>query len=306
MNQPISLSDEMNQYMSKGTCPRCGVVILSPEYIRQHDAAMRAAVLSNWSKGPILRSIVPMLATDALTPAGAIVARSRGDELQCLTCQKSWNFYRTSNLNPAQRFTSQYGTPGIAGYKRQAFGQPAVPNYTAAFRGLSTPAATTINVAGYRLKSIKDEQQIEAVLRTEKKTYPNNSKGRVTPKVSLTDSVTRSVTIESNSVKASGGQAGIQILGFAAIQGQIQQQLSQRNAVQTQQTLTFSEEIQVEVPPHSTIELTITWKLIWLKGTAILGPLVGLARVEVPYFVPHRLTFDWSTRDVPLTKQRNK
>jgi hypothetical protein len=291
MNQPGVLSAEMTQYITKGTCPRCGVAILSPDYVSQHREAMIAHAL----RRDVLRGLV----SDRLTPAGAKVKYNGFRAMKCLTCMNGWSIDPPLHQSPGMRL-GLLRTQSV--FKPPATSQPPVLNLKGPVIRPTTPAATSINVANYHLIGIKDEEQIETVLRTETKTYPNGSSGRITPKVGITDSVTRSVTFESSKIKSSGSQGGIQILGFATIQGQIQKQLSERYAVQIQRTLTVSEEIQIEVPPHKAIELSITWKMIWLKGIAILGPLFGTVRAEVPYFIPQRLTFDPRTRDVPLTK----
>lgn len=294
MNQPGVLSAEMTQYITKGTCPRCGVAILSPDYVSQHLEVMIAQAF----RRDVLRGLV----SDSLTPAGAKVKYNGFRAMKCLTCMNGWSIDPPLHQSPGARL-GLLRTQSV--FKPPATSQPRVLNLKGPIiRPATPPAATSINVANYRLLGVKDEQQIETVLRTETKTYPNGSSGRITPKVGITDSVTKSVTFESSKLKSSGSQGGIRILGFATIQGQIQKQLSERYAVQIQRTLTVSEEIQIEVPPHKAIELSITWKMIWLKGIAILGPLFGTARaeVEVPYFIPQRLSFDPRTRDIPLTK----
>src|SRR5690242_313533 len=93
MNQPDSLSTEMDHYITKGTCPRCGVVILSPDYVRQKRAAMFAQIGKYVKYGPLLTRIWTRLVGDVLTPEGAPVRYSKDGELQCTSCWKSWTFY---------------------------------------------------------------------------------------------------------------------------------------------------------------------------------------------------------------------
>jgi len=302
MNQPVSLSTEMSHYITTGTCPWCRAVILSPEYVSQKREGMFAQVRKYQKYGPLLQGIWTRLVGDLLMPAGAKVRYSGYGELKCMTCMKTWMFYppilqRPEVQQALQRISATHRWPTHTLYR------PPVASPTTPLIHPTTPRpVTSINVANYQLIEVKDEQQAETVLRKETKTYPNESSARITPKVSITDSVTKSVTIEANKIKTSGTQTGVQILGFATIQGRIQQQLSQRYAVEIRRTLSVSEEVQIEVPPHSAIELSITWKLVWQKGTAVLGGTYSVTHAEVPYFIPHRLTFDWRTRDIPLTK----
>jgi len=160
-------------------------------------------------------------------------------------------------------------------------------------------------VANYQLLGVKDEQQTEAVLSETRKQYSNDSKvATVTQEISITNSVSEMVVTEADNIRVSGTQTGFQILGFAAIQGQIQHQLGQRYSVQSQTTLSISEKTTIQIPPLSTIEHIITWKIEHVKGNAILGRFL-MTSVEVPYRIPRRLTYDPQVRDVPRARKRS-
>jgi hypothetical protein len=131
----------------------------------------------------------------------------------------------------------------------------------------------------------------------------NPSGAKVTRRAGIVNSVTRTVTIDTNNIKTSGTQTGAQILGFATIQGQVQEQLGQRHAREDQGTLSINEEIEVALDPYQAIELTITWKLVQLNAKALLG-LHTMPSVEVPYSIPLRLTFDAVPRDIPGIRKR--
>jgi hypothetical protein len=267
------------------------VAILSPEYVSQYRAGMLAEALI------IKNSIRAVYWLSSITPPGAKVAYKDPNEMKCLTCNNTWHVYQPQGASPPGQ--TLLGTQSVL--KPRTASNPWAASSRGALIRPTPPPARNINVKNYHLLGVKDEQQIETVLRTDTKPYSNPTSGTLTPKVIITESVMESVTFETNKIKTSGGQAGVQILGFANIQGQIQQQLNQRYARQIQRTLTVSEEIQIEVPPHTAIEFSIIWKMVWLKGTAILGQVFGTDRVEVPYTTPYRLTFEPRPRNVPLT-----
>lgn len=316
MAQARRLSTEMTQYITEGTCPRCGVAILSPDYARQHRQAMQDRIQDFRMSLRLSQRNLDQFFNDPLTPLGAKVECSGISRMKCLTCMNTWRFYAPMDTQQALRaqpvlelppdpdppWLPRSARPNSRPTLRFAGVDPPLAADSADLIGWRPRAARAINLQNYRLVAVKEEQRTSTVLRKETKTYPNASSGRITPRVGITDSVTKTVSFEDSKIKASGGQTGINILGFATIQGQIQQELSQKYAVEVQRTLSVSEEVQIEVPPHSAIELSITWKMEWFNGTAVLGSTPGTDRVEVPYFIPHRLTFDWRTRDVPLTE----
>jgi hypothetical protein len=259
-----TLTPQMTHYITTGTCPYCGVAILPPDYISRNGQDMLGRLERWWYRLP----------EELLAPAGAKVEVDDRD-MTCMTCMTMWEIFQ----------------PYPSSWDRVRF--------------TATPTRSpSIDVADYQLIDVKDEQQIETVLGETKKKYSNDSSvATITQEISISNSVTRAVTTEDEKIKASGGQAGVQIFGFATIEGQIQQQLSHRYSVETEQTLSISEKTTIEIPPLSTIEHTITWKLVGFKGNAILGK-TSMTLVEVPYWIPRRLTYDSDVRDVPRSKNR--
>jgi hypothetical protein len=270
MGQRVSLTSEMNHYITTGTCPRCDAVILSPDYVRQKRQAMFTQARKHLNMLPPIRT---WLSGDPLIPAGAKVQYNGGIGMKCLTCMNTWNFNPPLGMPlPSMRHTAV----------DPASGRAAVTNRTTpSLRATAPIPVTNINVANYQLIDIKDEQRIETVLYEEKRKLENPSGAKVTRRAGIVNSVTRTVTIDTNNIKTSGTQTGAQILGFATIQGQVQEQLGQRHAREDQGTLSINEEIEVALDPYQAIELTITWKLVQLNAKALLG-LHTIPSVEVP------------------------
>ena len=161
-----------------------------------------------------------------------------------------------------------------------------------------------INLARCRVTGVRELGNAEKFLSEERKIYPNNSKtATLTKEISVSNSIARTVTIESSKLKGNSGEAGVTFIGFATVRGQAQQQLNERYSVATQNSVTISEKTTIEIPPGSTVEHVIQWKLVSLNGIAVLGetprfsPSFDLAMV--PYQVPLRLTYTETLNDVP-------
>jgi hypothetical protein len=279
----MDVTREMRHYTATGTCPHCGVVILSPAYISKNRLGLILALMDKASTDTRRRYLVPTGAKVRLDVLGI--------KLQCLTCTKSWLLF---NLVPPRNLVLP---PAL---KPPTTNQQP-PRVSPVARSLAPGLVKGINVARYRLIGVKDEKEVETVHSRTKKPYSNPSSVKMTHKITVSNSVTRSVAIEHNKSKTSSGQAGVQLIGFANIQGQIQQQLAQKHAVQVQGTFSVSEEVTIELEPFHTIELSITWKMVWLQANALLG-MISTPSVEVPYWIPLRLTFDAVPRDVRQIK----
>lgn len=160
------------------------------------------------------------------------------------------------------------------------------------------------------MTSVRDIAQMEMPLRRETRIYPNNTgSSTLTKRVGISNPVSRTVTIESSKLRAHNAQAGVTIVGFAEIQGQVQQQLGERYSVATGDTITISEETTIQIPPGSVIEHTIQWKVVYEFGLAVLGqPLDSRygQLAEVPYRVPMRLTYSDDINDAPTARKRSK
>jgi hypothetical protein len=164
-------------------------------------------------------------------------------------------------------------------------------------------APREIDLSRCRVTGLIRMPEVETIFLVERKQYPNNSKTAIlTKEISISNSVIRTVTLEWSSLKAHNAEAGITLLGFAAIQGQVQQQLNQRYSVTTQSSIVIGEKTTIQIPPATTVEHVIRWKLVSSQGLAVLGesargtPRFDLA--QVPYQVPMRLTYDEDLNDV--------
>jgi hypothetical protein len=163
--------------------------------------------------------------------------------------------------------------------------------------------ARRVSLAGCHVTEVREIGEIERFLSEERKTYENNSKSAtVTKELSVSNSIVRTVTIETSELKGHNAQAGVTLFGFAQIQGTLQQQLNQRYSVATQSSVSISEKTSIQIPPATVIEHVIRWKLISLNGLAFLGklasPASSLILAEVPYQVPLRLTYTDAVNDV--------
>ena len=316
----MELSPAMIHYVTTGRCPYCNTTILSQEYVASSkDAGFRfkdlRAVAEQYVRHP--RSIKSIsvnaparrrfvrtmreLELEVLAPAGTKVEITADEHVRCLTCLNQWPIALTG---PGTSLLPRRDQPTVS--PRPSWSAPLQRGFPATPASQATPSPVkSINVANYQLLGVKDEQQTEAVLSETSKQYSNDSKVvTVTQEISITNSVTGTVVTEADNIRVSGTQTGFQILGFATIQGQIQHQLGQRYSVQTQNTLSISEKTTIQIPPLSTIEHIITWKMEYVKGNAILGRFL-MTSVEVPYRIPRRLTYDTQVRDVPRTRKRS-
>lgn len=170
------------------------------------------------------------------------------------------------------------------------------------------PPARVIDLSRCRITSFREQGTVETFLSEERKIYPNNSRtATLTKEISVSNSVARTVTIEKSELKGNNAEAGVTLVGFAAIQAQVQRQLNQRYSVTTENSVTIGEKTTIAIPPASTVEHVIRWKLISTAGIAVLGetprfsPSFDLA--EVPYRVPSRLTYTETINDIPQVRR---
>ena len=316
----MSLSPEMTRYITTGHCPYCDVVILGADYVRYDPAGLKASA-ETW--GNLVKRMVAEselspqspqspqsrihYSLPSFCPDGAKVRfRRRRREMQCETCWRMW---------PIQTFASGEGpspTSQTSAATRLPSTSPARVDYRRQQRlarsGFDpSKPVRKIDLNGCRVIQLKEEREVETFLSTERQTYRNNSQATVTQERSISQSITRAVTTESTHLRASNAEAGITILGFVAIQGQIQQQLSQHYSVATENILTFNEKTTIEIPPYTTVEHIIHWKVVSTYGIAVLGkpatPMPGLA--QVPFEIPLRLTYTVEVNNVPGPESRN-
>ena len=280
-----TLSPEMTHYITTGRCPRCDIVILDADYVRRNalklqDEATRLTLF--WSLvGGMDFTVVP-------SNAKVKMRGYRPPLMQCLTCNKEWMVQ--SLLSPP---TSEFQSASGMSVRQDQAVSPEPP----------MPVQRKINLADCKVVELSQVEQIAANLPLEIKTYPNKSKtSTLTKEISVSNTIAREVTIESSQLRAHNAEAGITLVGFATIQGQVQAQLNQTYAVRTQSSITITEKTTIQIPPASAIEHRIRWTVISEKGLAILGKSVTLPTqsrlAEVPYQVPLRLTYTEEIIDV--------
>ena len=316
----MNLSHEMTRYMTTGRCPHCGVVILTADYVRKNSALLKAEAVGlannppTWPFWQTTYRHMQIIRARALhiVPFAAKVEIDFVENMQCQTCMKKWPIAERSfhGLVTTRLQTSSYVS------RSPLVIDPAVTNPRAAgaariartSRPKPSSLAPKLDLTDCRVTGIKEERQLETPLPEERKQYPNNSHAIFTKELGISNSVTLSVTIESSKVRAHNAEAGITILGFAAIQGQVQQQLSHAYSVTTENTFTISEKTTIQIPPSSTVEHIIRWKVISLNGVAVLGKAVTSSSLsslaEVPYRIPLRLTYTEEINDVPHIKRQ--
>lgn len=289
----MNIYSEMMHYITTGRCPYCDTVILDAKFLRRNKIQLDyyARFLSSASFRAQFKDRYPYLKS----PPGAKVSESWGSgQMLCLTCMKEWPTGASARKQAEPDVIPQQ----IGGLSR--LGQQGPPYDS------KTSPVTELNLAGCSVTELKTMGSIETPLPQEVKTYPNNSKvATVTKEVSITNTITREVTIESSQLRARNAEAGITLFGFATIQGQIQEQLNQSYAVTTRNTISISEKTTIEIPPGTTIEHVIRWAVVSEKGLAILGKSEAMPAVsrlaEIPYQIPLRLTYTEEVRDTSGT-----
>lgn len=279
----VELSAEMARYAKSGKCPYCRVRILdSPPGI---ETARRACGLDP----DVNKEYLQFAAMRQMAPSGSRVAvDADGTALKCLSCTRSWRFI-----------------PIILWRSRTALGQAG--HEVRLLSPVGPPALTpggAVNLADCRAISFEREVPKEVPLHDETRLYPNDSAvATLTKEIEITHSVSRSVTVDDSRITSRSGDASVTFFGFAAIRGQVLQQISARYALNIQVNLTFSERTSITVPPRARIRHVVRWKIVHDAGTVVLGrQLPGNAPqpvAAVPYLVPQRLTYTEEIVDEP-------
>jgi hypothetical protein len=304
----MSISREMTKYITTGRCPQCDAQILDRKYVSKNSYKMNSVAtgLAGWFNAA-REAAAPN--KSVLTPPGAAVRFHGGNKhLQCLTCLGTWptgtTFEEDMKSLQSRRdrlLDARLPLPALRSYDEILTVRSLRPGRTQ-----PSSQGREVDLAGCSVTEIRKIGQVEKRLSEERKRYPNNSKvATLTKEVSVSNTVTREIMIESSQLKAHNAEAGITFFGFAAIQGQVQQQLNQTYSVTTQNTITISETTTIQIPPQSIIEHVIQWKVISESGLAILGRRLPTASrlAEVPYEVPLRLTYTEEINDVPATEK---
>jgi hypothetical protein len=237
-----------------------------------------------------------------LVPTGARVEITADERLRCLTCSNQWPIAMTE---PATGLLPRRDQPAASRISTT----PASWTIPSTAPGAPGVSVQTVDLTGYGVVSIQQQKQIETYLSETTETYPNYSaKATFSKKLTISNSVARTVTLEKGGLKAHGADAGITFVGFAAVQAQIQQQVSERYAVTAQSTISYSQETTIEIPPEAAVEHVVRWKVVSEHGIAILAASAVPSSLwaELPYQVPMRLSFEDWIRDVPLPKIKKR
>jgi hypothetical protein len=307
----VDLSPEMKGYIKSGRCPSCNAVLLSDEYVRQMAGHLEQAAIRIMQGQYLLDNVSRITkALGVRTPRENDEALLEGPErkvkvtrgnyttastLQCQTCMNTWHIIAFSKFATTLSPRSQLlRTTPLLNPRPGPAGSP------------SGNEARSINLSGCSVTSLQKTAPIEMSWYEERKPYYNNTtSSSVTKEVSLSTSLSKSVTIESDKLKAHNAGANINIIGFAAIQGQVQDQIGERYSVATQDTVTFSETTRIEIPPGSAVEHVIHWIVVYYTGLAILGQPFDARNsrlAEVPYRVPWRLKYTDEVNNAPRAR----
>jgi len=311
----MSLSPEMTRYITTGRCPHCDVEILSTAYVFQNKESLQRAAydLASWrATNIILFNMSASIVAPSGVRAKVKVVRAevmKPHAMQCLACMRSWT--PLPSVSSARTDLFKQLTSGSQDWTRSSkeptLFQPKTP--APGLRFTPSPPPRQVDLSRCRLLDVTEERKVEEFLREERKTYRNNSSATITQTITITSSITRTVTIESTKLKSHSEGAGIALVRFASIQGQIQRQLSERYTVTLQSTSSVSEETSASILPYSTIEHIIRWKTVTWVGTALLGKPARLPQpvAEIPYEVLLGLTFESefiNVHDVPGKKKK--
>jgi hypothetical protein len=300
----MSLSIEIERYITTGRCPYCGVAILSSNYISLNSIYLRGAANHFASKGKTSNYLAFSAFLAPPRVKAKVIKLGQFPAMQCLSCMRYWYFvawhaaiaYPFSSIQPRTGIIPS--TPSPLGSVRRVLTGPS----------LSQPPRK-VDLSGCALVGVTGEKQVEKFLSEQRKMYRNNSGSTVTRELNVTGSWTLTVTTESSKLQSHNAAAGVTLFGFAAIQGRVQRQLSERYSVTSQSTSSVSDKTSVTLKPYMTVEHVIQWKVVTWIGTALLGKPTSAfpgAIAQVPYQVPVRLTYDDDIIDVNNVQTKKK
>ena len=259
----FDLSPEMNRYVTTGLCPHCSAVILKEDYVQRSYLAMQLEAARRY----FFASPHDNTEECSLRPAEAFAKvrfiSGTAVRMQCLTCQRSWRIRSYAAGEPLDLADKRQSYQQIMERRRNR-NTPLQSQTPLQFQRpplllpaqLPVQAAQEIDLAQCRVIDVRELGQIETALSEEKQTYSNNSSvATVTKKIAVSNSISRTVMIEDSQLKALNTDAGVTLIGFATIHGQVQQQLTRRHAVTAQEAISISEETTVEIPPNALLSM---------------------------------------------------
>ena len=327
----MGLSAEMVSYIKTGHCPCCHEEILSPAHVSQHSDDLRTTALSLLGDlgdpdkepdrpGPgsgllekFIHSALSTLETAVvlnykakLVPDTAKALWLGQRQIQCQTCMNSWDIGTPLiTSRPQGSPASERPLPPSAA---QAVPPPTAPASTpSVVPPIVTPVVPRkVDLTGCDLVAVTGAKQVEIPVEESRKRYQNNSKSTVTKEITITNSITSGVTIDSSQLRSYDVDTGVTVAGFASIQGKVTKQLSTHYSVMLQGTFDVTEKTSIDIPPYSTIEHVIRWKVISWVGAALLGKSYSQPVAQIPYQVPLRLTYDDTFVDAPEERKRRR
>ncbi|MFJ4788994.1 hypothetical protein [Streptomyces sp. NPDC088794] len=109
--------------------------------------------------------------------------------------------------------------------------------------------------------------------------------------------MTRSVTVEQQRATVNGFNAALTFATLASLGQTLQAELRGTYALNAGMTLTRTKTVSVEIPPHSSIELVLTWKIIRQPG---FGQFTGVngQYLDMPFQVDMDLALEWQANNV--------
>ncbi|GAA5035297.1 hypothetical protein [Streptomyces siamensis] len=280
----MAISSEMARYMSSGCCPLCGARILD---------ALRT--IFNGGLHVVLGDLLTasgLTATERvrLAPTSANVTFVEPDTLRCGYCRETWEIH--NNLPPAPTSSSAVDVGGM--FRLPRVQQGGVPS------NVSPPVPATpqtLSPTQFRFTRLRANALIEVPARSVRKVMRNDSSTTVTGVEEFGWRVERTVTVEDRNATIKGGLARLTIAGFADLGGTLAKEVREMYSVTSQAELSRTTSVSTPVPPHSAIEVELTWKIVRLPGVGLFAGSAG-ALVEMPFTVDMDLAVEWHTRNV--------
>ncbi|MFG2292571.1 hypothetical protein [Streptomyces sp. NPDC048603] len=148
-----------------------------------------------------------------------------------------------------------------------------------------------------RFGGVVESPRRDVFVRTDRKIARNNSSATVTDTEEFSWTVSRSVTVEHQRAAVHGTTATLTLPVLLSLGQTLQRELRSTYALATEATLTRTKTVSVEIPPHSSIELELTWKIVRQPGFGRFTDTGGL-KVDLPYEVDMEIELDWRTNDI--------
>lgn len=280
----MAISSEMARYMGSGCCPLCGAQIL--DIARTLLNGGLHVVLGGLSSANGLTTTERL----RLAPTNANVTFVEPNTFRCGYCRETWEIHNNRPWAPTPLSAVDAG--GMFGLLRTQQGgvpsnvSPAVP---------ATPQ--TLSPTQFRFTRLRANALIEVPARSVRKVMRNDSSTTVTGVEEFGWTVERTVTVEDRNATIKGGLGRLTIAGFADLGGTLAKEVREMYSVTSQAKLSRKTSVSTPVPPHSAIEVELTWKIVRLPGVGLFAGSAG-AQVEMPFTVDMDLAVEWHTRNV--------